>query len=538
MSRGGGLSLTIQTDGGSEDFAPFPSSSGRGNGSGNGSGHGGASRRGGGAGQQGPQGGITASPSALNIAIQAEDDGTQPVQTEHRFPAARHWHDLFWGVTFLLHLALFVALIAVVEETPRSLRLALPAPKAGSPAAALTLAALVVERARSMYNALLASSAIGLGAGLLIWCTWGLSSETSISYIPTILVMTSSLMLISTLMLFIGGANAAGVAFIVITILQAVHMRWVLSRIVQTVQLLVPVLTAVKVYPATSRLIIVGLFAQAAYNAYWCYVASRSALMLRWEPIIVFLYLSSYWVSSVIKNWIHVSTCGPLSAWYLLGSARMPSMPTVAAMMRASFKDFGSVCLSALIVAPARFLAGLLDTPLMRLCSRGGFAPFVSFVREYISPFALAHQALYDKPLITAAKDARFAILLRKVDTLAKNDLLAFAAFHLSFSCGMLSCASALLWGYSSDLDEAIGILGLYAFATTYFALNLSFEPMIAGMYAGFVCFSEDPYSMQQANPMLFRKILTEVQGRRRKNRNLNLKSFFFFFFFTPPQNQ
>lgn len=297
---------------------------------------------------------------------------------------------------------------------------------------------LAVLRSRDFYHVLLVSSLISLCTGFLGWLSWNYASTSSLSFLPTLLVMTSAVMFVSSIMLFIGNAITEGIVVISLTVVQSMHVRTLISRLDQTVQVLEPVSTALDVFPAASRVSLAALVVQGLFHAYWCYAVSRAALMVSWIPMLAFLVFVCFWVNSVLRAWIHACVAGPMAAWLLLGASRMPRYPTASSVARATTRDAGSVCLHALVVPGARSVVALTEAPLIGVVF-GFLRPLAAVLRDAFSPFALAHQAMYDKQLSVASTDANYALRLRKVDVLARRDLLATALFHLSL-CGGMQC--------------------------------------------------------------------------------------------------
>ena len=90
--------------------------------------------------------------------------------------------------------------------------------------------------------------------------------------------------------------------------------------------------------------------------------------------LLAFTVFSFYWLSEVIKNVMHVSTCGVYGSWfvslldglrrartdggrYYCSRTRMPSHPTIGALKRAMTYSFGSICFGSLMLAIVQMLA-------------------------------------------------------------------------------------------------------------------------------------------------------------------------------------
>lgn len=240
------------------------------------------------------------------------------------------------------------------------------------------------------------------------------------------------------------------------------------------------------------------------------------------EVVYFFLLISLYWTAEVIRNVGHVTTSGTVASWWFQPQA--PS-PTTDAFKRAVTTSFGSICFGSLIVAVLKAIETMLRqaaenarqsdnaAAVCIICIARCCLDCITSLIEYFNVYAYTHVAVYGEDYITAAKST-FALIKSNGFTLIINDNIIGMVLSLGILLGGLATAvvsalvaSVIASAWLIPLTVAGGLIGFIMVALVVNAMN-------SAVATTFVCWAEDPSSMQRGRPNHFKKMNNAARER------------------------
>lgn len=319
--------------------------------------------------------------------------------------------------------------------------------------------------------------------------------------------------------LFAIGSLVGGIIFLFFAGLQAVLFWMWRNRIPFAATMLRTIVNLTRLYPATVAISIASMFAQLVWSIIWLLALILPLKLfpgLAW-PVFIFMLLSYYWTSQVIKNVVHVTTAGTFSTWYFLSGPQMPTNPTAGAFKRATTWSLGSICFGSLLVAAIKTLRSIVRS--FRNDHFGFLAYIVDcilscfdWLLQYFNHYAFVSVAVYGMSYWEAAKNT-FQLLERSGVAAIINDNIIGAVLTMGCIIGGFVCAVAggiiaALWVEKDWLFVAI-----VAFFIGFSLLVQALEVIDSGVATIFVCFAEDPAALHRTDPVLYEKFVSTYGG-------------------------
>jgi len=290
---------------------------------------------------------------------------------------------------------------------------------------------------------------------------------------------------------------------------------WWRARIPFATAILQTVSQRMEDFPATTYTAYLFLLLQVIWVIFWVWTASLSQNFATNSTMAyifcVFLILSFYWTSQVLKNIVHVTASGTFATWYFLhGTIGIPSNPTLKSFKRATTTSFGSICLGSLMVAILKTLRALVrglrtEKNEILVCVADCIIGILDNLLRYFNMYAFTQVAIYGKSYCQAARDTWNLIQSHGVEAIINDNLisgvLAMGAFLGGIVCAIISGIIAIetisqYWITCAVLGFVIG------FATTMTAM----EVVESGVATIFVCFAMDPLALKRNDPYLYNK--------------------------------
>lgn len=240
------------------------------------------------------------------------------------------------------------------------------------------------------------------------------------------------------------------------------------------------------------------------------------------EVIYFFLLISLYWTAEVVKNVGHVTTSGTVASWWFQPQA--PS-PTMNAFKRSVTTSFGSICFGSLIVAVLKAIEAILRqaqdnaarsdnaAAMCIICIARCCLDCIRSMAEYFNVYAYTHVAVYGEDYITAAKST-WSLIKSNGFTLIINDNIIGLVLTLGILLGGLATAAVsgifalmIVKTWWVALTVAGGFIGIIMVALVVNAMN-------SAVATTFVCWAEDPASMQRGRPGRFKDMNDAARER------------------------
>eukprot|EP00271_Cylindrocystis_brebissonii_P008320 TRINITY_DN2240_c0_g1_i3.p1 TRINITY_DN2240_c0_g1~~TRINITY_DN2240_c0_g1_i3.p1 ORF type:complete len:236 (-),score=23.01 TRINITY_DN2240_c0_g1_i3:741-1448(-) len=221
----------------------------------------------------------------------------------------------------------------------------------------------------------------------------------------------------------------------------------------------------------------------------------------------------------VIRSTTHVTTCGTVATYYFQKYA-MPPFPTMRALGRALTTSFGSICLGSFLVAllhACREMVVIIRSQtkgseaaaIIASCAECVLQCLENIVR-YFNKWAYVQVAVYGKSFAQAARDTWDLIHSQGFNLVINDDLTSSALFLGCAFGGVASALVAGIWTYLLPITDVQGwtavivaISFIIGFSITY--LTVSVVESAVSTY--FVCFAEDPATLQRNDPHLYHLI-------------------------------
>ncbi|KAG5490097.1 hypothetical protein JKF63_00216 [Porcisia hertigi] len=225
------------------------------------------------------------------------------------------------------------------------------------------------------------------------------------------------------------------------------------------------------------------------------------------------LVFSVLWVSQVIPNVMHVTTCGLVATWYFAGFANMPRNPTLASFKRATTTSFGTICFGSLVVAIVEFLRFLLsqgesgnEDNFLR-CLGDCLLGCLQHILEMFNKYAFVHVAIYGCSYIEGAKRT-FKLCQQCFCAGLFNECL------VSPTLTMLALTLSILYALIVGVFTKSWPLGVLVFVISVTVHWLFFSVVDSAVATVFVCFAEAPEALRESDPQLYDTIYaTDTNG-------------------------
>jgi hypothetical protein len=232
----------------------------------------------------------------------------------------------------------------------------------------------------------------------------------------------------------------------------------------------------------------------------------------------------------VIKNVVHVSNAGVVATWYFM-SNNMPANPSLQALRRACTTSFGSICLGSLLVAIVQLIKEMIERQrrqsdgllaALMLCCMAFIVGIIEWLLELFNHWAFVQVAIYGKDFKTAAKDTLQLVKSKGLDGLVNMNLTGQAVFLGTMIGMVLTGGIVAIAAYvpilSRASDPSLGDDAKQVYTAAYgiavaiaVVFGMLFAVMVSttvnsGVTTLFVCWAEDPASLQASNPELHQK--------------------------------
>ncbi|EPY24959.1 hypothetical protein AGDE_12086 [Angomonas deanei] len=228
---------------------------------------------------------------------------------------------------------------------------------------------------------------------------------------------------------------------------------------------------------------------------------------------IIFVIFGVFWVQEVMRNVMHVTSCGVVATWYFAGEARLPPSPIKSSFTRAVTTSIGSICFGSLLVAVVRFLRFLVETSRSAAddnnflsCIFDCILHCVESLVSYFNEYAFVHVAVYGCGYVDAAKKT-IALVRQCFFAGIFNDCLAGMATDI-LTLMIATCvgvaAGILTWSVS---------FGVVMFVVSLFINATAFQVVQSAVTTIFVCFAELPEGLAVSFPSLYTLLITTDRG-------------------------
>lgn len=276
------------------------------------------------------------------------------------------------------------------------------------------------------------------------------------------------------------------------------------------------VATVIEEYPATTYTAYLSSIIQFLFVFVWAVtvVLAQNFSQNVFAGLFVFLLLSYYWTTQVIKNVVHVTVSGVFATWYFMKSSLTgegaPSNPTLGSFKRATTTSFGSICLGSLLVAALQTIRALIQFArngkhqilvLIVDCIVG----CIDQLLQYFNKYAFTQVAIYGKTYITAARDTWRLIKSHGIQAII-NDNLISGVLSIGALIGGIMCGgvgAALGYSYIRDYWISTTVAG---FIIGFVMVLLTMEVVDSGVATIFVAFAMDHEAMKRNHPDLHTK--------------------------------
>eukprot|EP01123_Difflugia_compressa_P003737 TRINITY_DN15039_c0_g1_i1.p1 TRINITY_DN15039_c0_g1~~TRINITY_DN15039_c0_g1_i1.p1 ORF type:complete len:438 (+),score=15.59 TRINITY_DN15039_c0_g1_i1:177-1316(+) len=312
--------------------------------------------------------------------------------------------------------------------------------------------------------------------------------------------------------------NIAGaVIFGIFTILSIVYFIAIRSRIPFAVIMIRSVVQVIQDYPATQVTAYVSLVVHIAWVCLWSFTFSLSLRFTGnvYYVALVYLLISFYWVSEVIKNVVHVTVSGVVATNYFMRD-RMPKNPTLGALQRSLTTSFGSICLGSLIVSLIKTLRTIVrslrsESNNLLLCCIDCILSCIDGLVQYFNHYAYCQVAIYGKTFVRSAKDTWELFKTSGLEAIINDNLvdgvLWLGVFLNALTTGAVGIGIGVAFKYTHETGDYV-LFFIVGFIIGFVLMVLAMQVIDSGIACTFVCFAEDRHSLQRTNPELYNKFM------------------------------
>jgi len=276
-----------------------------------------------------------------------------------------------------------------------------------------------------------------------------------------------------------------------------------------------------RAYPAMTVL----AFSTVLFNIIWILVwipAGLNILLSNSGISQFYAILSFYWVQMTFQYLVLTTIGGVVGLWYYLGAENMPPNPVWRSAKRALGPSLGSIIIGAFLVALIATMRQIVQSA--RATKRNPillvlaiiFLVILCLIQNYLmwfNAFVFAEIGIYGEDYITSAKNTA-NLLLRKLLTALLSESFVNSGLNMCvLSVAMLN--AAITFGIFAGSSLAHGNLGVvFSIIAAIFGLIVGAVIMtvvvnvtFAIVVSIFVCWGEDPATLQRTNPELLQRI-------------------------------
>jgi len=313
---------------------------------------------------------------------------------------------------------------------------------------------------------------------------------------------------------FVLGNLAAAIIAAIFAVFVIVYFFMVRNRIPFAIEMIKSVVTIIQRYPATQLTAYLSVIVQIGWVCLWMFTVIISQRFSGTLSAVAFLFLllSLYWVSEVIKNVVHVTVSGVVATVYFMGDM-MPSNPTLGALKRSLTTSFGSICLGSLIVSIIKTIRALVQ--MMRsennnllLCLVDCILGCIDSLVQYFNHYAYCQVAIYGKSFVEAAKATWNLIKYAGLEAIANDNLIDGVLWMGVLFNALLTGLAALGIAHVFNYSEVAWILFIAGFVIGFIMMILAMQVVDSGIACTFVCFAEDRDVLQRTNPHLYQRLV------------------------------
>jgi len=232
----------------------------------------------------------------------------------------------------------------------------------------------------------------------------------------------------------------------------------------------------------------------------------------------ILLLFSFFWTSQVMKNTVHVTSSGTFATWYFFAGTPegVPSNPTFHSLRRAVTTSFGSICFGSLIVAVIQTLKAIFhmirnnsnENIVIRML--GLFAEcilgFLDQLAQYFNLYAFVQVAIYGKNYIEAAKSVWRLLHTHGYEAIVNDNLIDNVLTLGTLLGALLTATCGGVAAVIVDISDYWIHMAILGFFVGVIMMSLVMSIVESGVATIFVCFAEEPATMQRNNPYLYEK--------------------------------
>jgi len=223
---------------------------------------------------------------------------------------------------------------------------------------------------------------------------------------------------------------------------------------------------------------------------------------------------------------VHVTTAGTVASWYFLFPSNMPSDPTRKAFHRASWTSFGSICLGSFLVAIIKAARSMVRSfrrngggnqnvaQAICVCCAECLLSILDRLVEYFNVYAYTQIAIYGKPYCAAATDTWQLFKHRGIDMIINDDLIGGVLFFGALISGLFTAAVGALSARYLLVESAWGLWAGIGFLVGFAMTMIVMEVVASAVCALFVCWAEDPETLQTTKYDVYSKFMNAVATR------------------------
>lgn len=376
---------------------------------------------------------------------------------------------------------------------------------------------------KEVGGGLVLSASIAFGISVL----WLVIMNVAAKFMIKIsIVFAMGALLISSIVGFVQGWLSVGLISLFLAVTQ---LAW-LSRIWRRAELAATTIgvtvSFTTKYPAVYAVAAASLVAQFIWLWIWTKTSVSTvyyfgATQTSGKILAIYFICLLFWGVQILKNIVHVTTCGSFASWYFRYPNNPEASPTVNALNKACTTSFGSVALGSLLVAIVRTLRVVMNL----FCKNWSSMPsclavpcrycFVCIEKltAYFNVYAFVNVAVYQRSYFDAAKHTCAIVKEAGVDALI-NDEFVDVALTMGALCGGLVCGivPALIGPASHSADRfAVMVLGsLLGYTIIMGVLTVVWSSVVTL----FVCFAEDALALYRTKPDVFHELVNAWQQR------------------------
>lgn len=306
-----------------------------------------------------------------------------------------------------------------------------------------------------------------------------------------------------------------GIFFFAITIC---YVKAVWSRIPFAAANLNTALTAVKSNTGLGFVAYLLMVVSFAWSVFW-FVGLAGSVASENGGIVFLLLVSYYWTHQVLSNTVHVTTAGTVGTWWFVpGEANgCWSSGLRDSFRRATTYSFGSICLGSLLVAVVQALRMMAhqarqnDDMQLIACLIECFLACIQDIIEYFNKWAYVYVGLYGFGYIEAGKNVMQLFQQKGWTVLITDDLTDRVLMMMSVCVGVVTGVVGMAFSYTDpNLLDGLGLednIPLIAFFIS-FVVGLLFCSILMSVVGSavntvIVCFAESPAEFEANHPSL-----------------------------------